>query len=242
MDSNNFFKTPVWYPALASRTFMTSFVKLRPESVKALAEGIEKDDTPDSPVNTAINDLKNAMSAIHGNSFVFTDCCAPTDTERFLNKNGAVFSAASAWRNLANSFKVRESAMRGEVEHICIRPFRRMNRTREFRLFIYEGKLSAMSQYHLNRHYRRLEGVKENYWKRAVEFVEKVIWRLPVQTLVMDVYITSSNGFLVIDLNPWGGDTDPLLLRTWERDWSIPAGIQVMAPPTAVSGDVKVSF
>ena len=75
-----------------------------------------------------------------------------------------------------------------------------------------------------------------------MEFVKKTVWRLPVDTLVMDVYITSSKGFLIIDLNPWGNDTDPLLLRTWERDWSIPAGIQVMAPPTAVSGDVKVSF
>lgn len=242
MDSNNFFKTPVWYPALASRTFMTSFVKLRPESVKALAEGIEKDDTPDSPVNTAINDLKNAMSAIHGNSFVFTDCCAPTDTERFLNKNGAVFSAASAWRNLANSFKVRESAMRGEVEHICIRPFRRMNRTREFRLFIYEGKLSAMSQYYLIRHFRRLEKIKENFWLKAQQFVEEIIWMLPVKTLVMDIYFTSDDEIMIVDLNPWGEPTEPLMLNTWDRDWSTSAGIQLMPVPIPVSGDVNISF
>jgi hypothetical protein len=109
-------------------------------------------------------------------------------------------------------------------------------------LFIWEGQLSAMSQYHLIRHFRRLEGVKESYWQLADKLVKDIIWRIPVKTLVIDIYITSSKSVYIVDLNPWGGDTDPLLLRTWERDWSVPAGIQVMAPPTAISGDVKVSF
>ena len=201
MDSQNFFKTPVWYPALAGKTFISTFVTLRPESVKALADGIEADDTPDSPVKMAIDDLKKAMSSFHGNSFVFTDCCAPTDTERFLNKKGAVFSAKSAWKNLASSQKVRESAAKGEVEHICIRPFRRMNRTREFRLFIYDGKLSAMSQYYLIRHFRRLEGIKEEFWKSAEKFVEEIIWLFPVKNMVIDVYFTSDDQIMIVDIN-----------------------------------------
>ena len=85
---NNFFKASVWYPSLAAKTFLTTFVKLRSESVKALAEGITEDKDPQSPVNLAINDMKEAMGSFFGHSFVFTDCCAPTDTERFLNKKG----------------------------------------------------------------------------------------------------------------------------------------------------------
>ncbi len=235
-----------WYPALEPFTWPTKFVKLKTEMVEALGRGMNEDEARDflysSDGKAMMNELIEPLADIRGNAFAFVDNCAPTDTERFESKRGAVYSPRSALFYLLQSRKVANAAAKGEIGYICLRPFRRITRAREFRLFIYEGKLSAMSQYHLNRHYRRLEGVKENYWKRAVEFVEKVIWRLPVQTLVMDVYITSSNGFLVIDLNPWGGDTDPLLLRTWERDWSIPAGIQVMAPPTAVSGDVKVSF
>lgn len=239
---NNFFKTPVWYPILAGKTFLTSFVKLRPESVKALADGVEKDNDPNSPVSLAISDLKEAMAAISGNSFVFTDCCAPTDTERFLNKKGAVYSAASAWKILAGSEKVRKSAAAGDVEYICVRPFRHMNRTREFRLFIYEGKLSAMSQYYLIRHFRRLEGVKENYWQKAEKFVQDIIWTLPVKTLVIDIYFTSDDEILIIDLNPWGFPTEPLMLDTWERDWSDTAGIVLMPVPISVSGDVNISF
>lgn len=242
MDSNSFFKTPVWYSTLAGKTFLTSFVKLRPESVKALADGIESDENPESGAAMAIKDLRAAMSAVRGNSFVSTDRCAPTDTERFLNKNGAVYSAPSAWRVLASSRKIQESASRGEVEYICVRPFRRMNRTREFRLFIFEGKLSAMSQYYLIRHYRRLEGVKEKYWQQAEKFVNDLIWMLPVKTLVMDIYFTSDNEIIIIDLNPWGEPTEPLMLDTWDRDWSKTAGIVLMPAPIPISGDVNISF
>ena len=121
MDSANFLKTPVWYPALANRTFLTSFVKLRSEAVKALADGIKYDENPDSPIAQTINELRIAMNAVPGNSFVFTDCCAPTDTERFAAKHGAVHSAESAWRFLAASAKVRQAAADGNVEYLVVR-------------------------------------------------------------------------------------------------------------------------
>ena len=72
--------------------------------------------------------------------------------------------------------------------------------------------------------------------------MRSISWLLPVKTLVMDIYFTASGKILIIDLNPWGEPTDPLLLRTWERNWSCPAGIVLMDPPTKISGDVSVSF
>ena len=99
-----------------------------------------------------------------------------------------------------------------------------------------------MSQYNLNRHYRRLEGVRKRYWRLAEEFVQNIIWRIPVKTLVVDVYFTSSERFIIIDLNCWGKPTSPLLLKTWERDWSEVSGIHLIPPPTKISGEVKVSF
>ena len=189
-----------------------------------------------------IEDLRQPMANIPGNCFVTVDRCAPTDTERFRSKRGAVFSPESAWKFLCRSEKVRESARRGEVEYPCLRPFRRMNRTREFRLFIRDGKLSAMSQYYLIRHFRRLERMRNFYWNQAEEFVERIAWMMPIKTLVMDIYFTSSDQILIIDLNPWGEPTDPLMLRSWDRDWSKPAGIVLMDPPTRISGDVNISF
>ncbi|MBE6356246.1 MAG: hypothetical protein E7058_03935 [Lentisphaerae bacterium] len=241
----DFLRVSSWYTALAPYTWDTKFVKLRSEAVAALASGMDAEAAKNFLYTVAgkatMNDLAVPMGDIPGNAFVFVDTCAPTDTERFASKGGAVYSPRSALFYLLQSKKIANAAANGEVEYVCLRPFRNITKAREFRLFIYEGELSAMSQYHLIRHFRRLEGVKSNYWSLAQDFVKNIVWRIPVKTLVIDIYITSSKDILIIDLNRWG-ECDPLLLRSWERDWRDPAGIQVMAPPTEVSGDVKVSF
>ncbi len=233
-----FWFVPEWYPALAAHTFVTSFVKLHPEAVRLLAEGEEDKDIS----RQVIRDLRLPMSGIRGNCFTSVDSCAPTDTERFRLKRGAVYSPLSAWKFLCRSEKVRHAAKRGEVSCICLRPFRRMNRTREFRLFIRDGELAAMSQYNLIRHFRRLDGIRDELLKRAEKFFRDVKWLLPEKTLVMDIYFTSDGNTLIIDLNPWGAPTDPLLLQSWDRDWSKPAGLVLMAPPASLSGEVHVSF
>jgi len=118
-----------------------------------------------------------------------------------------------------------------------------MNRTREFRLFLYQGKLRAMSQYWLIRHDRRLEGRKDALWKNAIRFVDEISWLLPYPTIVMDIYFTAEGRILIIDFNPWGPPTDPLLLRTWERPWDEgDIGLRLIPPPVKVGGSVNVSF
>ena len=94
----------------------------------------------------------------------------------------------------------------------------------------------------LIRHFRRLEGVKQRFWEEAEAFVSGIAWLLPLKELVMDVYFTSEHRILIVDLNPWGAPTDPLLLNTWDRDWSQPLGITLMPPPFKITGDVNVSF
>ncbi|MEI3001128.1 MAG: hypothetical protein V8T86_09565, partial [Victivallis sp.] len=112
-------------------------------------------------VASILEDLRQPLGAIPGNAFACVDCCAPTDTERFELKRGAVFSPESTWKYLALSGKVRQAAAEGKAEYICLRPFRGMKWTRRIRLFHpRHGKLNAMSQYHLIRHFRRLEGVR----------------------------------------------------------------------------------
>lgn len=239
---DDFLRMPVWYPVLAGHTFLTSFVRLNPAAVAALVAGRTRA-KEDKAVAAAIEDLRLPMSAIPGNCFTCVDLCAPTDTERFEKKRGAVYSPESAWRFLAESEKVRRSARKGEVEYICLRPFRRMNRMREFRLFLRDGELAAMSQYHLSCHFFRLEREKKDFYKAAKKFVEHIAWLLPVKKLVMDIYFTSDGQILILDLNPWGEPTDPLLLNTWERDWEKPTGeLTTMPAPTKIFGDVSVSF
>ncbi len=238
MNDQDFLRTPIWYPALAGHTFLTSFVKLQSQEIQALAAG----ETKGNVVKAVIGRMKLPMSAIPGNCFVSVDLCSPTDTKRFYAKRGAVYSPQSAWRVLAESEKVRRAAATGLVEYICLRPFRRMNQTREFRLFIRHKELKAMSQYWLFRHFRRLEGIKPKLWARAQNFFDQIAWALPIEDLTMDIYLTSDNQVLIVDLNSWGGKTSPLLLNTWERDWEKEIGIVLMPPPTKIYGDVNVSF
>jgi hypothetical protein len=230
-------RTPKWYPEFAEYTFLTSFVKLHPEEIKALSLGV----TEGPEVDGVIERLAAPMKSIPGNCFVFVDSVAPTDTERFRGKRGAVYSPQSAWRYLAESEKVRIAASEDRVEYVCIRPFRRMSQPREFRLFIYDGKLKAMSQYWLIRHFRRLEGPKQEFWEKAERFVEQIAWILPCPTVVMDIYFTSGGEILIIDFNPWGEPTKPLLMRSWDIDWNEQIGIKLIPPPTKISGDINVS-
>ena len=241
--NNEFFRIPKWYPYLAAYAFPTTFVRLRPEAVAYLAsQEQERAEFPKEVSRQVIADLKQSMSRIHGNCFTSVDVCSPTDTERFKKKKGAVYSPDSAWKFLCQSEKIRSTAAAGNVEFICLRPFRHMNKAREFRLFIYEGKLAAMSQYWLIRHFPVLDKKGSFYWEKVQKMVQHIVWQLPVDNFVMDIYITSDDEILIIDLNPWGDPTAPLLLRSWERNDWLDIGLQVMAPPTRISGDVHVSF
>ncbi len=238
MKNQDFFRAPVWYPALSEHTFTTYFVKLHPDEVAALAAGVQKGPV----VKEIVGKLRSPMAATPGNCFVITDLCAPTDTERFLYKYGAVYSAESAWKYLTLSAKVRAAAEAGNVEYIGIRPYRRMDRTREFRLFIRDGAMVAMSQYNLIRHFQRLEGIREQLWKRAQEWFVTIRDRIPLEQYTVDIYFTSDGKTLLIDFNPWGPPTSPLLLNRWERSWEPAPGLLLMPAPAQLSGDVNVSF
>ncbi len=231
-------KVSNWYLNLTNYTFPTSFLDLTSDEVKTIASGEYNNDIS----KNAIEKLRPLMKKVRGNAFVFADSAAPKDTERFSLKGGAVYSPESAWKVLLESNKIREAAKENEFDKICVRPFRRITKPREFRLFIYRGQLRAVSQYWLIRHYRRLAGITDSYWKELSKFVETISYLLPSQTTVMDVYITSRKKILIIDFNPWKLNTDPLLFRDWEQDWSKELGIKIIPPPTQISGDINVSF
>ncbi|OGV36478.1 MAG: hypothetical protein A2020_12665 [Lentisphaerae bacterium GWF2_45_14] len=229
---------PYWYHSLANYTFITSFIKLNSSEMAAIA-----DDELSSPAaSEIIRKLTFPMKSISGNAFVCVDSAAPTDTERFENKSGAVFSPESALMVLAESLKVRTSIMSGASSFICIRPFRRMNHSREFRLFIKDGKLVGMSQYWLNKYFRKLSGSSSVYWQMADDFINEIAWLLPLNTLVVDIYFTSGGEILIVDMNQWGLPVDPLLFISWDNDWASAGGIRLIAPPMRISGNVNVSF
>ena len=78
-----------WYSTLADYTFPTTFVKLKDAELDLLAHSI----TDESEVFNIVNRISKAQGAFSGNTFVFGDTTAPTDTERFAFKKGAVYSS-----------------------------------------------------------------------------------------------------------------------------------------------------
>ena len=92
-DNQDFFRTPVWYPVLAEYTWKTRFLRLEPEELELLSAGKTRDDEAPlySPVaKNLMHEMEVHLSDIPGNAFVFVDNCAPTDTERYAGKGGAV--------------------------------------------------------------------------------------------------------------------------------------------------------
>ena len=170
MEQNiDIYRMPNWYPRFAANSLPASFVFLQEEEIEALKNG----ETSGQVVDDLLPRLEQAMENFGYNRFISVDMVAPTDTKRFESKRGAVRSARSAWKILTRSEKVHQAAMRGEISAICVRPFRRMEPAREFRLFIKNGDLKAMSQYWLIRHFARLPGVQEHYWKLAKKFIKE---------------------------------------------------------------------
>lgn len=233
------FRVQNYYQKFSHCSLPARFVKLLPEEVSALAAG----ETEGEVVKGVIRRISEAMGHFHGKRFISVDFCAPTDCPRYLSsKHGSVASAESGWYSLVTSPKIREMAAAGLVESICVRAFRTFDVPREFRLFVKDGKLAAMSQRFLIRHFRRLEKRTEEYWQLADDFIQSLSQQLPAPDIVADIYITSRKKIILIDLNPWGEPTDPLMMASWNRDLSTPLGCLIVPPPHVISGDVNVSF
>ena len=129
MNEKDFCRVVNWYPVLGEHSAVTVFMKLSQQEVKLLANGIAKG----PEVKNVVNRLKKIMRNNNfSHSFISTDYCSPTDTERFAAKHGAVHSAESAWFYLASSQKVREEAKLNQIEYLAIRPFLKIDHTLRF--------------------------------------------------------------------------------------------------------------
>jgi hypothetical protein len=229
-------KTSDWYTTLGEYSFPTIFLRLAPDEIQALLASVETS----ACAKGVISRLQIAMKHLPGASFVGADVCAPTDSA--LYRKGRVSGGRRAWNQLRSSAKVCEAFRQGLCDRLIVRPFRTMDRAREFRMFIHDGQLVAMSQYCLDRHYKRLVKREKEIWQKGVKFAQQIGSQLPAPTLVADVYLTSTGRLLLVDLNQWGSPTDPLMLRTWDRDWETVAGLKLIPRPVRMKGDISVSF
>lgn len=226
-----------WYTKLGELSFPTVFLVLDGEEKRSL---IEQDDASATAKQLSAR-LQKAIKAVFGTGFVGTDLCAPTDSPRYSPGKWVTFGR-TAWRLLAESEKVRSVLQNEQTNLLIVRPFRRMDKAREFRVFVHQRKPVAISQYHLDRHLPGIVKREREILSKTHKLIDRIAARLPAENIVVDIYITSDGEIMLVDMNPWGGDTDPLLLRTWERDWSTDSGLVLVPEPIKMKGDISVSF
>ncbi|MCM8542201.1 MAG: cell division cycle 123 family protein [Lentisphaeraceae bacterium] len=225
-----------WYISLGDYTFPTVFAKLSNAEKQVLLNEASSTEVKDELVHR----IDRAITALPGACFIGLNTCAPDDAPVFQRKKSHS-SGKTAIELLKNSKKVKSALSESKDDTLAIRPYRRMDKTREFRLFIFNGQLSGMSQRNLIRHFRRLDSKREEYWDKAGSFYKEISPLINVENVVIDIYFTSEGKILIVDMNKWE-DCDPLLFRKWDRDWSEVAGLKLMSEPIKLNGDVKVSF
>ncbi|MCM8529264.1 MAG: cell division cycle 123 family protein [Lentisphaeraceae bacterium] len=225
-----------WYISLGDFTFPTVFAKLSEAEKQIFVSDSASADT----VSNLSKRIDRAITALPGACFIGLNTCAPDDAPVFQRKKSHS-SGKTAIDLLKNSQKVKSALNDSTDDTLAIRPYRRMDKTREFRLFVFKGKLSGMSQRNLIRHFRRLDSKREEYWDRAQAFFNEISALVEFENIVIDIYFTSDGSVLIVDMNEWE-KCDPLLFRKWDRDWSETAGLKLMSEPIKMNGDVKVSF
>ncbi|MDD7984818.1 hypothetical protein PQO01_07645 [Lentisphaera marina] len=225
-------KISEWYPFLGHLTFPTVFLALNKEECTALQAG--------QSLASLEERITRAIASLPGSCVLGVDSCMPTDSTSF-KKSKALKSGKLAFKMLAESEKVKAAIAAGD-KTLTVRPYRRMDKTREFRLFVKDGDLKAMTQRNLERHFKRLEARQDLYWQKGLDFVDEIKKYINEQDYVVDIYFTSTADVMIVDFNTWGEPTLPLLMKTWDRDWSQVDGLKLMAEPIQLGGDIKVSF
>jgi len=226
-----------WYASLGEYSFPCIFLVLEGDERDAITAGETSGPVP----KRIAARLQRALRNLTGAGFVGTDVCAPTDSPHFRPGRWTSFGR-SAWKLLSTSEKVRSAFLAGQTDSLTVRPFRRMDRSREFRMFFHETRLVAMSQYHLDSYFPKIVERQSDLWRSAKIFGAMIGKRLPVSTVAVDVYLTSSNRWMLVDLNAWGKPTDPLLFKSWEVDWAAAPGLKLTPGPVRMKGDISVSF
>lgn len=110
------------------------------------------------------------------------------------------------------------TAEQGEILYaLVLRKFFQINPSLEFRCFVRNKKLIAISQRDMN-HFDFLFGLQEDFKEKIQEFfVEKLQDTFPDSNYAFDVYLPPPHERVwLIDINPWAIRTDPLLFSWLE--------------------------
>jgi len=101
--------------------------------------------------------------------------------------------------------------------HLVLRKSFNLNPSLEFRCFVRDKRLLAISQREMN-HFDFLFELRDSFKAKIEDFLEEhILPNFPDPSFVFDVYVPPPhNKIWLIDINPWAPRTDPLLFSWLE--------------------------
>eukprot|EP00898_Chlorokybus_atmophyticus_P002566 jgi/Chlat1/330/Chrsp1S03188 len=100
---------------------------------------------------------------------------------------------------------------------LVLREWKPIKHELEFRCFVARGMLVGISQRDINTHYAFLQQDSKLLKANMTAFYEShIAGRFQLESYTFDVYLTSTHRVRLVDFNPFGGTTNPLLF-SWEE-------------------------
>lgn len=214
-----------WYPKFAGLTTRARVLTV-PESFREylLADGIalygERPDSGALPpaafhaeIESAISELGGAVAPkLNWSAPVDSTWMLPDNTMRCLNAND-VYMLLKSSDHINHDIELQPNPL-----VLVLREWFDLHPSSEFRCFVFEGRLVAISQRQTH-FYEFLEAQRSQLLTLLTSLVQSALERFGTPTFVLDAHVsqTKERAF-VIDFNPWDPKTDSILFAWDELD------------------------
>lgn len=173
--------------------------------------------------------VRTALAAVGGAAFVKLNWSAPADV-RWLSVGRALRSQTAEevhlllrssgrlQRDLCSPFEGCVDAGAASVDlQLVVRQWEDVSPAAEFRCFVIEGHLMAISQRETSQYFPHLERDASSVVTDITSFFkENIRAKFPLQSYVFDVYRSTKDFVRLLDFSPLSPPTDPALF-TWHQ-------------------------
>jgi len=145
-------------------------------------------------------------------------CATPGHVFKLLKASDLAQYDVDAWKR-ASAVAAGDATLPPLPLALVVRPWYHVHLSREWRVFIAERGVVAICQRHVDHVFPHLaDAAAQAEVSSLLEplCVGVVAPAVPLRDFVVDAYVDRRGRAWVIDVAPWGGDTDPLLF-TWEE-------------------------